>query len=136
MRPLFVTIMTSIVGCSSYHACYGIEQEFVCIRVYELLRGEKGSREAITSEAQHLRESLIKAENDLERALRERDMAVAGKRRRESELLEDVKLLEETRIKQLEALSARNREVKEMEEKVASYDAVCNRHPPSFAVLD
>jgi hypothetical protein len=68
--------------------------QFVACRVYELLRVERGHRDAAVVECEGLRTQLVRAESEQERLRMEKEQLIRNKRARESELTDELRLID------------------------------------------
>ena len=102
-------------------------QQWVQCRVYELMRVERGHREAVAVECAGLREQLVRAESELERLRMEREQLLRSKRGREAELTDEVRLLDTAKRRLMEEVTTLKLHTDALQVKGGAYDGLQSR---------
>ena len=99
-------------------------REWVGCRVYDLVRVERGHREAAMSEAATMREQLVRAESEMERLRLEKEALHRRLRARESDLTEELRVADAARKRYAEENAQLKISADVLQLKGAQYDAV------------
>lgn len=99
-------------------------KEHISIRLYELLRVEKNTREAVVTELSLLREKYIEIDVDNERLKNNLEKLTKSKKEREIELIDEISYLEATKKKMHDELTTKNLLLTTLETKGTLYDTL------------